>query len=263
MVGYKSFLRRVHPAVAPRMIDPLTLPGLELYLRSDQTDGVNNGDPVVNWFDLSGHGRTFVRGAVGANTPTLLTNATPNGKQLVRFDGASDPNGDYMQCNIGPVGTWPSNSEGWTFYFIGKFYPVVNATGGAVIFADQTTGRPQLICDEVGAGRRVGWRELPSGVTQLGGLSDISGTLNHLEWIFPAVASVRSNGEVWVGGNLQLSAAWNFASGSAGPLATLGMGPLVVSTKMDLAVCLWYSRSHSLDTRNGVLNFFRNYLGSF
>lgn len=49
--------------------------------------GLNNGDPVTQWPDLSGNGRHLTPGVNG--TPVFMDNVR-NGKPVVRFDGVND-----------------------------------------------------------------------------------------------------------------------------------------------------------------------------
>lgn len=83
----RRFLRRIGEGGGPQqVIDPASLPNLELYLRSDtiapQADGSTmNG---VVWADQSGHGRDCA-----ANAAVLYrtgANASPRGKGLVGID---------------------------------------------------------------------------------------------------------------------------------------------------------------------------------
>lgn len=249
----KSLFRpRVYGEGLP-LIDPASLPGLELYLRSDQVAGAN-GDPVVTWNDISGNARHVVRGVVAANTPTLLLPGSPNGTRAVRFDGAADPNGDYMEGSI-PVGFWPDNINGYTFYFVGRFYTPINPTDGSIIWSDQTSGRPQLIMDEAG-GNRMGWRD--TAATQLGGAFADDGWTT-MEWVFRT--PFGTSAKVFRSGVEQASGTWNWNSFVSGPAFYLGMGPLVVSTKMDLGACLWYSRGHDDATLAGVRRWLRSFFG--
>ncbi len=60
---------------------------LEVWLDASQL-GLNNGDPVSTWTDLSANGNTPTQGTA-ANRPTFLT-AGLNGKPGVQFDGTND-----------------------------------------------------------------------------------------------------------------------------------------------------------------------------
>jgi len=67
--------------------------GLVLHLDADAITGLNDGDKVATWEDLSGEGNDATQ-ATEANRPTYKTDIL-NGKPVVRFDGS----GSYM---IGP-----------------------------------------------------------------------------------------------------------------------------------------------------------------
>lgn len=93
-------------------IDPVSLAGLELYLRSDQVAGTD-GSSVSAWPDISGNGRDGAQGTAGFR-PILRksgANISPNGKALVEFDGSDDQ----------ITGTFPAagviaNTNGYTVY---------------------------------------------------------------------------------------------------------------------------------------------------
>ena len=62
--------------------------GLQLHLQADSLAGLNDGDPVDIWPDLSGQRRDAAQGAAGQR-PTYKA-AARNGSAAVRFDGADD-----------------------------------------------------------------------------------------------------------------------------------------------------------------------------
>jgi len=67
---------------------PASIPGLQLWLDASQIVGLNDGDPVATWNDVSGNGFDFVQGT-GSARPTYKTGIL-NGKPIVRFDGVDD-----------------------------------------------------------------------------------------------------------------------------------------------------------------------------
>ena len=94
--------------------DPLTLPGLELYLRSDQVAGADGSQIAAwtnnRWDDLSGNGRHATLGL--HSSPVLRktgAHLTPGGKQVVQWGAATDGLVSFM-------GALPiSGANGWTF----------------------------------------------------------------------------------------------------------------------------------------------------
>lgn len=70
---------------------------LAAWYRSDM--GVTIATGVSAWADQSGNGRLLLQGVSGAQ-PALVAGATPNGKPVLRFDGADD----FMRtAGFGPV----------------------------------------------------------------------------------------------------------------------------------------------------------------
>lgn len=83
--------KRTPGTIDPRALgyfSPTMISGLELWLDADQIEGLNDGDPVANWPDMSGNGFDGTQ-ADGARKPTYETNEL-NGKPVVRFDGSDD-----------------------------------------------------------------------------------------------------------------------------------------------------------------------------
>lgn len=224
--------------------DPLTLTGLELYLRSDQVAGAN-GAAVSTWPDISGNSRDAGQ-ATGANQPTVLDPGSANGTKLVRFDGSND----FMEKSIG---TFPANTNGHTFYFYGDWKATTNGAGCAIIFADQTTQRPQLILDEANPGTQAGFRDQTG--TRLGG-AYATGTATWV-WTFPAgggTATLHRDGT-----EIMNFATWNWTAGSAGPKYSLGNGPGGCETKVDLGAVVWFSQTHDAATRAAVIEYLRQF----
>ena len=68
--------------------NPTNIAGCVLWLDANQITGLNNGDPVATWSDMSGNGNDATQ-AVGANQPTYRTGRI-NGLPAVDFDGGND-----------------------------------------------------------------------------------------------------------------------------------------------------------------------------
>ena len=65
---------------------PADVSGLVVWLAADEIVGLNDGDPVATWSDLSGSGNDATE---ATNQPTYQTNEI-NGLPVVRFDGTND-----------------------------------------------------------------------------------------------------------------------------------------------------------------------------
>jgi len=72
----------------PGGFDPRQIPGLKLWLDASQIAGLNDGDAVGTWSDLSGNGNDATQ-ATASNKPTFQTNEL-NGLPSIQFDGVDD-----------------------------------------------------------------------------------------------------------------------------------------------------------------------------
>jgi hypothetical protein len=92
---------------------PASIAGLQLWLDASQIVGLNDGDAVGTWSDLSGNGHDLVQ-ATSSKRPTYRANEL-NGNPVVQYDGVDD----YMSCagfSVSQPCTW---------------FAVVKRTGGA------------------------------------------------------------------------------------------------------------------------------------
>ena len=81
---------------------PSQIPGLQLWLDASQIVGLNDGDAVATWSDLSGNANNATQGTASAR-PTYQTGEI-NGQAVVQFDGTDD----YLSLpsiNANTVGT--------------------------------------------------------------------------------------------------------------------------------------------------------------
>jgi hypothetical protein len=67
---------------------PASIPGLQLWLDASQISGLNDGDAVATWNDLSGNGNDVTQ-ATASKKPTYKT-GIQNGLPAVLFDGVDD-----------------------------------------------------------------------------------------------------------------------------------------------------------------------------
>jgi len=90
------FRRRIQTAMqqggGAAAFSPASIPGLQLWLDASQIVGLNDGDVVTTWQDLSGNGNDVTQ-TTGSRQPTYQTNEV-NGKPCVRFDGVDD----FLRC---------------------------------------------------------------------------------------------------------------------------------------------------------------------
>lgn len=67
---------------------PSQIPGLVLWLDASQIAGLNDGDAVATWSDLSGNGFDFTQSS--ASLKPIYKTGIQNGLAVVRFDGVDD-----------------------------------------------------------------------------------------------------------------------------------------------------------------------------
>jgi hypothetical protein len=86
------FRRRIQTAMqsggGAAAFSPTDIAGLKLWLDASQITGLNDGDAVSTWSDLSGNGRNFTQ-ATASYRPTYKTNIRGS-LPVVRFDGVDD-----------------------------------------------------------------------------------------------------------------------------------------------------------------------------
>lgn len=80
--------RRLNTIFASAPFDPRSIPGLKLWLAADRISGLNDGDPVGTWSDLSGQSNHATQ-ATGSKKP-LYKVGIQNGKPGVLTDGVDD-----------------------------------------------------------------------------------------------------------------------------------------------------------------------------
>lgn len=83
------FRRRIQTAMqsggGAAAFSPLDIPGLQLWLDASQIVGLNDGDPVATWSDLSGVGNDLTQ-STASKRPTYSNTTSP----CVIFDGVDD-----------------------------------------------------------------------------------------------------------------------------------------------------------------------------
>jgi hypothetical protein len=86
----KQLRRRIQTAMqqggGAAAFSPLDIPGLKLWLDASQIVGLNDGDAVTTWSDLSGNGNHATQ-ATASKKPTYKNTG---GKVFVKFDGVDD-----------------------------------------------------------------------------------------------------------------------------------------------------------------------------
>lgn len=84
---------------------PTDIAGLQLWLDASQIVGLNDGDAVATWSDLSGTSNDATQGTAAARP--IYKTAQLNGRPCVRFDGVNDllnyPNSIFTYTGAGTV----------------------------------------------------------------------------------------------------------------------------------------------------------------
>lgn len=251
----RRFLRRVPEGGGLNVINPASLPGLELYLRSDMGIAVADGAPVPLWLDQSGNARHA--GPSLGTAPVYHTSGiqqSPSGKPGVSFNGLLD----------GMVGIWQatiSNTLGFTAYIVADVYARVNGTGEQTFWEGGGGARPRLNHDKFFGGNEFllmedtdfGPRDY--GFTQFG----------YHTFTFVCIPPPGGGG----GANLayidsdaktQPLPMIDWGWGAPGPVYSLGFAGSR-NIKMDLFALLIFSRGHSAGTVAGVNGYLRSIFG--
>jgi hypothetical protein len=179
---------------------PLDIPGLVLWLDASQIVGLNDGDPVATWSDLSGNGNDATQGTA-SQQPTYQTGEI-NGLPAVQFDGVDDGMAltAITTSNHTAFAVMKRASGGNTlvlsnnvtfgpgallFYNVdGIFYNLCTTGGGSITSTFSGAGTP-LLSPAVAVNRwngtdqsaRINGTDL-TRITQVGGLS--SGSWNRI-----------------------------------------------------------------------------------
>jgi hypothetical protein len=107
---------------------PTDIAGLKLWLAADRISGLNDGDPVGTWADLSGNANDATQ-ATAAKKPVFKVSIL-NGKPVVRFDGVDD-----VLANTGLLvaGNFPASTAQMLVVFsIGAGYNPATAAYGVL-----------------------------------------------------------------------------------------------------------------------------------
>lgn len=86
--GIKDLFRLRKEGVWPFPFSPLALDGCKLWLDASQITGLNDGDAVAQWNDLSGNANHMLQ-ATSSKQPLYKT-GVKNNLPVVRFDGSDD-----------------------------------------------------------------------------------------------------------------------------------------------------------------------------
>lgn len=231
-------------------IDPLTLSGLELYLRADQVEG-DDSDPVSDWPDLSPNGWDVTQ-ATSTQQPSVLATGAPNGGRLIRFAGGSSPNGDTM-ARGGLSSQLPANTNGYTFYVVGDLKTRLSASTANYVFSSDGGGAPMLIhaSDDEGLGLdedAIGFRD--GGGFDVGG--DSAFGFQVMTWVFNLPNDGSGVANIYQDGTLGYTTTWNFSSSTDSGFNIAGNQTQQSCAQMDLGALLWFSEAHDDETREGV-----------
>jgi len=238
-------------------IDPVTLAGLEVYLRSDQVSG-NEGDAVAAWADISGNGRDAAQATAG-NKPVLrvTTNLSPNGKRLIEFNTTA------KEMSGSLPGSPLSTSLGFTWYC---FYRI-NTIGVSALVGQYVMGSTIGNYTEVFARGSAGFgyssdTNYGFGSNQASNTHVATGTALQTGWqslvlVQNPPTGVSGQSFLYLNGN-QIGGPnpWNSSPNTSYAIGgTSGNGGLLGG----MGAMLLFSRAHDAATRNAVVAFFRSF----
>jgi hypothetical protein len=238
-------------------IDPATLPGLELYLRSDQVIGAD-ASPVSAWPDISGNNREAnLTLYTSATAPTLRlsgANIAPNGTRMVEY-GAANTNGlRTLEWDIG-------GTLGITVYTYYKQVSLADSLGGQILVNSVSGGFEIPARGSVGGGYIAGRHgvrmfAVPTAIRSFAE----SATLGYhfLTTVFSVPKNDAGNTiNQWKDGT-QLTPTWNFWNQTGVSHYHVGNneGPNGVF-RGSLGALVIFSREHDAEIRAGVEEFLR------
>lgn len=249
----RRFLSRIPDSRGDMVINPASLPGWELSLRSYQGITVTDGASLTIWADQSGHGRD-THASLGT-LPTYHSTGvklSPSGKPCVTFNGLLD----------GLDGVWPATilaATGFTAYVVARTRLPINGFN-AQSFWSSNGAHPNLIQDLLFAGQDFillqdtvfGNRNY--GLTQFG----------YHDYIWTCIPPSGAGG----GANLAYIDGvtngpsiidWDWAV--PGPNYQLGYNGSA-NCNMDLFSIDIFSRGHSAATVQGVRGYLRGVFGN-
>lgn len=254
----RRFLRPVNEGAGqPKAINPASLPGLELYLRSDL--GISAADNTTmgganGWLDQSGNARNC---SVTIETPPTYHSTgpllSPKGKPCVSFNGTTN----------GMHGPWPATivaSTGFTAYVVARLYATVNGFGTQTFWESQGS-RPAIIANFD--------NPAPTNLEMLL-RDDVFGfrfygvsPLGYNDWVYnciPPVASASGPNRGYINGvrGAASSINWNWTN----PIGNYNLAYQgSTNCKMDLFALVVFSRGHDAGTVAGVRAFLRGIFG--
>ncbi len=132
----------VHPEpVSAAQFSPADLANLYAWWDASAV-AASNGQPISQWLDLSEAGRHLVQ-ATASRQPTYVTDATPTGGPVLRFDG----NSDTMKVTTGMFG-----DQGMTIFVVTSLDDAYGA-----ILLDGVDGSDRVAIGSIYGTDRTGW----------------------------------------------------------------------------------------------------------
>ena len=205
----------------------MAIAGCRLWLSASEIVGLDPGDPVETWPDLSGNGIHATQ-STSNKRPTFQT-AAMNGRPVVRFDGGNDS----LRLTLSEASTDHS------FFFV---YDQIPSGGHSNYLFDAQTGR--LVLDSASAGAPYSLRWNDGSWERIAG--SVAGT-QILSWVFTG-----ANGEVFRNGVLIGSK--TYTPTPLGGRVTLGSNYRGSQSLFegDLAEVIYYNRAISVNNRERI-----------
>jgi hypothetical protein len=182
---------------------PKTVPGLNLWLKADAIEGLEDGDPVETWNDLSSLSRIATQ-ATPSQRPLYIANGV-NGKPVVRFDGVDD------QMNISEI------SKSWTLFVVARQNAL--KSGMMHILSSNSSGFMYYITSIPSNTTNVQWYVAPPNWAAYHTIESTLGLTNFYIHTYRGTATLA---EAWVNGIKGLSNTGDFTEGHMSCLGAIG-----------------------------------------
>ena len=226
-----------------REFSPLGISGLKLWLDASQITGLNDGDAVGTWADLSGNGNDATQ-ATGSKKPTFQTNEI-NARPVVRGDGVDDllacstqviPNSN---CSVFVV--LKAVTSGGGTYTERSFGNGDGAgTGGLLLLSGPQSGQDYLVVRNATVGPDI----------------VMSGTIVFGVFYKYSIVMGAANTEAWVNGTSRGTSTLTSLTSSGNPLQLFCDGNSILCGNVDIAEFLVYDTALSTANRQLIEAYF-------
>lgn len=225
--------------------NPLALDGLVLFLDSRNV----TSSPVSTWPDSSSNNFDGVQ-SDAARQPVTGSATSPNGSQLVSFDGSAVPGQEDGLDIIITVAEFPTVANGYTFYLVGnlKTCQRAAAVNSSIWFSGPTANHPEHTYEDKNFTHKYSIDDSATDKT----FTAFSSGDQRLCYVW----SVGAGGPVYTGavelfrsGVSQGTVLYSLNTAGISNVRLGDANPYGQSCFMDVALVAWYARAHDAATR--------------